>query len=357
MGDYGWLNLAKDLLYDTGKPLAAFYAWAQAAWAGLGLPAALLDLLLQTAIAGAVSGFIALNALWIIYFDRKAAALMQLRKGPNRVGPLGLLQTLADTVKLLAKEDVNPRATDALAFWLAPLIVFIPSFAIFLVVPFGPGLIAGDLNIGVLYILAASGLAVIGILAAGWGSNNKYSLIGGLRSAAQMVSYEIPMMLAILPVVMLAGSMRMGDIVEAQAGYGWYAFLQPVAFLIFLVAGNAEVNRAPFDLPEAESELVAGFNTEYSAMKFSLFFLAEYTNLFLTSAIAVGLFLGGWEGPLLPPVLWFFLKTYFVVGLLCWVRWTFPRIRVDQLMQFSWKYLLPAALANLLVSAALMRAL
>lgn len=355
MADYPWTAVLKDLLYDTGRPLAAFHSWAQAGWAAAGLPPAALDLLLQTAIAVAVSGFITVNALWIIWFDRRISALMQIRKGPNRVGPFGLLQTLADTVKLLAKEDINPDRIDALAFWLAPLIVFIPAFAVFLVIPFGKGLIAGDLNIGILYILAISGLSVIGILAAGWGSNNKYALIGGLRSAAQMVSYEVPMMLVILPVVMLAGTMRMGGIVEAQAGYGWFAFLQPVGFLIFLIAGNAEVNRAPFDLPEAESELVAGFNTEYSAMKFSLFFLAEYTNLFLTSAIAVSLFLGGWEGPLLPPVVWFLLKTYFVIALLCWARWTFPRIRVDQLMQFSWKYLLPAALANLLVSAALMK--
>lgn len=350
-----YLPLLKELLYDPARPLAVFSAWAHALWAARGLPPVGLDLLFQLALAGAVSGFLTVNALFIIWYERRLAALMQLRKGPNRVGPFGLLQTLADTLKLLAKEDVNPAAIDPLAFWLAPLLVFIPSFALFLVVPFGRGLIAGDINVGVLYILAASGLTVIGILAAGWGSNNKYSLIGGLRSAAQMVSYEVPMMLTILPAVMLAGSMRLGDIVAAQSGYSWFVLLQPVAFVLYLIAGNAEVNRGPFDLPEAESELVAGFNTEYSAMKFSLFFLAEYTNLFLTSAIAVSLFLGGWEGPLLPPVLWFLLKTYFVITLLCWARWTFPRIRVDQLMQFSWKYLLPVSLANLLISAALMK--
>ncbi len=351
------LHLLEALLYNPGVPLAGLAAKARALWAARGLPSPVLDLVFQLAIAATVSGFITVNALFIIWFDRKISALMQLRKGPNRVGPFGLLQTLADTLKLLSKEDINPLRIDPLAFWLAPLLVFIPSFAVFLVIPFGNGLIAGDLNIGILYILAISGLSVIGILSAGWGSNNKYSLIGGLRSAAQMVSYEVPMMLAILPVVMLTGSMRMGAIVDAQAGYGWFAFMQPVAFVIFLIAGNAEVNRAPFDLPEAESELVAGFNTEYSAMKFSIFFLAEYTNLFLTSAIAASLFLGGWEGPLLPPVVWFFLKTYFVITLLCWARWTFPRIRVDQLMQFSWKYLLPIALLNLLVSAAAMKLL
>lgn len=348
-------QLVQDLLYDPGKPLAAVYAYAHAAWALRGFPPVILDAAFQLAMAAAVSGFVTFNALFIIWFERKIAALLQLRKGPNRVGPFGILQTVADTFKLLGKEDVNPRAIDPLAFWVAPLLVFIPSFAIFLVVPFGPGLIAGDLNIGVLFILAISGLSVIGILSAGWGSANKYSLIGGLRSAAQMVSYEIPMMLTILPAVMLAGSMRMGDIVAAQAGYKWFIVAQPLAFLLFLVAGNAEINRGPFDLPEAESELVAGFNTEYSAMKFSLFFLAEYTNLFLTSAIAVALFLGGWEGPALPPVLWFLLKTYFVVAVLCWARWSFPRIRVDQLMMFSWKYLLPAALLNLLGTAALAR--
>jgi NADH-quinone oxidoreductase subunit H len=303
----------------------------------------------------AVTAVLVLNALWIIYYDRKISAFMQIRKGPNRVGPFGLFQTLADTVKLLIKEDVNPQKIDILSFWIAPLIIFIPTFAVFLVLPFGNGLVPADLNIGILYIIAITGLSVIGILAAGWGSNNKYSLIGGMRSAAQIVSYEIPMVLVILAVVLMSGTMKMSGIVAAQSNRVWFVVPQFLGFIIFLIAGNAEVNRAPFDLPEAESELVAGFNTEYSAMKFAFFYLAEYTNLFLTSAVAATLFLGGWQGPFLPPIVWFFIKTYFVITILCWIRWTFPRIRVDQLMEFSWKYLLPLALLNLVVTAVILK--
>jgi NADH-quinone oxidoreductase subunit H len=319
------------------------------------MPGFLLDFIFQLVIVLAVTAVLVLNALWIIYYDRKISALMQIRKGPNRVGPFGLLQTLADTVKLLIKEDVNPKKIDILSFWIAPLIIFIPTFAVFLVLPFGNGLVPADLNIGILYIIAITGLSVIGILAAGWGSNNKYSLIGGMRSAAQIVSYEIPMVLVILAVVLMSGTMKMSGIVAAQSNRVWFVVPQFLGFIIFLIAGNAEVNRAPFDLPEAESELVAGFNTEYSAMKFAFFYLAEYTNLFLTSAVAATLFLGGWQGPFLPPIVWFFIKTYFVITILCWIRWTFPRIRVDQLMEFSWKYLLPLALLNLVVTAVILK--
>ena len=349
------MALLKELLYNSGKPLNEFYTWMHGIWGGWGMPGFLLDFIFQLVIVAAVTLILVLNALWIIYYDRKISALMQIRKGPNRVGPLGLLQTLADTVKLLIKEDINPKKIDILSFWLAPLIIFIPTFAVFLVIPFGNGLIPADLNIGILYVLAITGLTVIGILAAGWGSNNKYSLIGGMRSAAQIVSYEIPMVIVILTVVLMAGTMKMSGIVAAQAKQ-WFVFPQFVGFIIFLIAGNAEINRAPFDLPEAESELVAGFNTEYSAMKFAFFYLAEYTNLFLTAAIATTLFLGGWQGPqALPPIVWFFIKTYFVITILCWIRWTFPRIRVDQLMQFSWKYLLPISLVNLIVTAIIIK--
>lgn len=349
------MELIKELLYNSGKPLGEFYAWGHGYWAAFGLPSAALDLIFQAAMALAVSGFIVANSLFIIYYDRKLAALFQVRKGPDRVGPFGLLQTLADTVKLLCKEDITPRGADKAVFNLAPIFVFIPSFAMFLILPFGPGLIAGDINIGLLYAAAVSGLSVIGLLCAGWSSDNKYSLIGGLRSAAQLVSYELPLVIVILTVVLLAGSLKMSDVVAAQSGYRWFVLPNFFGFVLFLIAGNAEINRGPFDLPEAESELVSGFITEYSSMKFAVFFLAEYTNLFIMSAMAAALFLGGWEGPFLPPLLWFLLKTYFVVTILMWVRWTFPRIRVDHLMVFSWKYLLPMALVNLVGTALAMK--
>ncbi|MCE5299653.1 MAG: NADH-quinone oxidoreductase subunit NuoH [Spirochaetia bacterium] len=345
------MDLLKDILYNTDKPWNQFYGWAHAGWANWGWPPFILDIIFQLCFAVIIAVVLILNALWIIYYDRKIAALFQIRKGPNRVGPLGLFQTIADTVKLLIKEDINPKAVDLAVFFLAPVFIFIPTFMVMLVIPFGRGLIPADLNIGILYVMAITGLSVIGILMAGWGSNSKYSLIGGLRSAVQLVSYEIPMMLVILTIVMMSGTLSMGGIVQAQAGYKWFWLPQIVGFILFLIAGNAEVNRAPFDLPEAESELVAGFNTEYSAMKFAFFYLAEYVNLFITSAIAATLFLGGWEGPLLPPVVWFFIKTYFVVTLLMWIRWTFPRLRVDHLMEFSWKYLIPIALLNMVVTA------
>ena len=344
------LQFIKDLLYDSGKAFSLISDKLDQLWALTPLPPALLSIIIKFAVAGVAAGFVAVNALFIILMERKVSAYMHQRRGPNRVGPFGLLQTVADTVKLLIKEDIVPTAADKAIFTIAPLIVFLSTFLVFLVIPFGNGIIAADLDIGILYVLAVTGLAVIGILAGGWGSNNKYSLIGGLRSAAQIVSYEIPAVLVILAVVLLAGSMKMGDIVAAQQKV-WYIVLQPVGFLLFLIASNAEINRTPFDLPEAESELVAGFNTEYSAMKFALFFLGEFTNLFLAGALATTLFLGGWHGPVLPPVVWFMLKTYFVVFILMWWRWTFPRTRVDQLMAFSWKVLLPIALLNLVITA------
>jgi NADH-quinone oxidoreductase subunit H len=345
-----------ELFYNTGALLGAWQVSAHAAWAARGWSAVILDLLFQLGWAVAASAFLALNALFIIWFERKISARMQLRRGPNRVGPWGLLQTLADTGKLLIKEDIIPTAADRPVFRAAPLVVFASSFLLFVVLPFGRGLIPADLNVGLVYFLAIGSLAVIGILAGGWASNNKYSLMGGMRSAAQIVSYEVPAVLTVLSVDMLAGSLRMGDIVRAQPSYG-YALLQPIGFILFLIAANAEINRGPFDLPEADSELVSGFVTEYSAMRFAFFFLAEYTNLFLAAAFATTLFLGGWRGPLLPPFVWFLLKTYVVVFVLMWARWTFPRLRVDHLMEFSWKVLLPLALLNLVVTAVLVKVL
>jgi NADH-quinone oxidoreductase subunit H len=345
-----------DLFYNTDAVLAGWSAAVHQSWAARGMPVFALDALFQLAAAAAVGLFLVLNALFIIYFERKVAARMQLRRGPNRVGPLGLLQTLADTIKLLIKEDIIPDAADRGLFRVAPVIVLVATFMLFVVLPFGKGLTAADINVGLVYFLAIGSLTVIGILAGGWASNNKYSLMGGMRSAAQIVSYEVPAVLTVLSIAMLAGSLKMGDVVNAQPVYG-YVLLQPVGFLVFLTASNAEINRAPFDLPESDSELVSGFVTEYSAMRFAFFFLGEYTNLFLVAAFATTLFLGGWRGLLLPPIVWFLLKTYFVVFLLIWVRWTFPRLRVDHLMLFSWKVLLPLSLANLVVTAVLVKVL
>ena len=344
------------LFYDTGDLLSKWSAVAHSSWAARGMPLAALDILFQLLAAIAVGLFIVLNALFIIWFERKVAARLQLRHGPNRVGRFGLLQTLADTVKLLIKEDIVPDAADKAVFRAAPFVVLAATFLLFVVLPFGKGLTPADLDVGLLYFLAIGSLSVIGILAGGWASNNKFSLMGGMRSAAQIVSYEVPAVLTLLSVAMLAGSLKMGDIVRAQPPFG-YALLQPVGFLLFLIASNAEINRGPFDLPESDSELVSGFLTEYSAMRFAFFFLAEYTNLFLAGAFGATLFLGGWRGPLLPPIVWFMLKSYILVFVLIWVRWTFPRLRVDHLMQFSWKVLLPIALANLLITAFVVKVL
>jgi NADH-quinone oxidoreductase subunit H len=345
-----------ELFYNTDLLLGAWREAARQSWTLKGWPTVILDVLFQLGWAAAAAVFLALNALFIIWLERKLAARIQIRRGPNRVGPWGLLQTLADTGKMLIKEDIIPDAADRAVFKAAPLLVLASTFLLFVVLPFGKGLVPADLNVGLVYFLAIGGLSVIGILAGGWASNNKYSLMGGMRSAAQIVSYEIPAVLTVLSVALLAGSLRMGDIVRAQPAYG-YVLLQPVGFLLFLVASNAEINRGPFDLPESDSELVSGFVTEYSAMRFAFFFLAEYTNLFLAGAFAATLFLGGWRGPLLPPVVWFLLKSYFVVFILIWIRWTFPRLRVDHLMQLSWKVLLPLALANLVVTAVLVKVL
>jgi NADH-quinone oxidoreductase subunit H len=346
----------KDLFYNTDTLLGNWSASAHASWSAAGRSLVILDLLFQLLAAVAVALFLVVNALFIIWFERKLAARMQIRRGPNRVGKFGLLQAIADTVKLLIKEDITPTAADRPVFRAAPYVALASTILLFVVLPFGKGLVPADLNVGLLYFVAVGGLSVIAILAGGWASNNKYSLMGGMRSAAQIVSYEVPAVLALLSVALLAGSLRMGDIVRAQPVVG-YALLQPVGFLLFLTASNAEINRAPFDLPESDSELVSGFVTEYSAMRFAFFFLAEYTNLFLAGAFGATLFLGGWRGPVLPPFVWFMVKSYLVVFFLMWVRWTFPRLRVDHLMKFSWKVLLPLALANLLVTAVLVKVL
>jgi NADH-quinone oxidoreductase subunit H len=323
--------------------------------------------------------FVALlsSAAGMVYAERKVAALLQQRVGPYLVGPQGLLQPLADVLKLMFKEELRPAAADKWLFALAPIISAAAAFSAFAVVPFGAattvfGLLdqpiqlqVADVNVAVLVIFAIASMSVYGIVLAGWSSNSKYSLLGGLRSSAQMISYELSYGLALASVLILANSLSLTAIVDAQKGtwFGfiprWNVFFLPagfIAFLIYLTAGIAETNRAPFDFPEAEQELVAGYHTEYSSMSFAMFFLAEYINMVTVSAVATDLFLGGWHGPFLPESLgwiWFLIKVAAILFFYIWMRWTLPRYRYDQLMRFGWKVLLPAAVLNLLLTAAI----
>lgn len=295
-------------------------------------------------------GFINVTALFLVWLERKISAHIQSRLGPMYTGSWhGWAQTIADAVKLLFKEDIIPKNADVWVHRLAPIVVFVPGFIAMALLPFEKELIIADLNVGILFVFAVSSITVFGIVMGGWGSNNKYTLMGALRSAAQLVSYEVPYVLSALGVVMISQSLRLKDIVDAQANV-WFIVYQPLGFLVFIIAALAEINRVPFDLPEAESELVAGFHTEYTGIKFAMFFLAEYGNMFLVSAFATTLFLGGWRGPLLPPIVWFFLKTYAIIFFYMWVRWTLPRFRVDRLMAFSWKVLTPLAFANIIIT-------
>ncbi len=315
--------------------------------------------------AGIFVAIVPLLPLVLVLAERKVAARFQNRTGPMRVGPWGLLQTLADGVKLLFKEDYIPPQGDKLLFLFAPYVIFACSFAVFAAIPFGQNILVSDFNIGIFYIMAISSVIVMGVIMAGWSSNSKWSLLGSMRSAAQIVSYEIPLGLSILTIVMLVESLNMQEIVANQSGgiSDWLIFRTPftfIAFFIFFISSIAEVNRTPFDLPEAESEIVAGFHTEYSGMRFALFFIAEYANMFAVSAIAVTLFLGGWEGilpefavlgggfNLLGGLPGFVIKTMGLVFLMMWLRWTLPRLRVDQLMNLCWKYFIPIAFFNIL---------
>lgn len=307
----------------------------------------------------------ALIALFLIYFERKVCAFFQCRLGPNRVGPYGVIQSVADMFKMLIKELIRIDHVDRFLFDLAPYLVIVASMLAFGCLPFGRGLQVLDFNIGIFFLIAASSIGILGILLAGWSSNNKFTLVGAIRSGAQMVSYELSIGLSILTIVALAGTMSISEIVEAQ-GNGWFIFTGHIpaiiAFLIYLVAGTAETNRGPFDLPEAESELTAGYHTEYSGMHFGFFYLAEYLNLFIVSGVATTLFLGGWmpfhipgwEGfnhimDFIPSVIWFFAKCVVIMWIIIWFKWTFPRLRIDQLLKLEWKYLLPLSLLNLAV--------
>lgn len=307
--------------------------------------------LLATIFLFVVLGFVT----YAILAERKVMGFMQLRMGPNQLGGrLGLLQTVADVLKLLLKEDTIPKAADRPLFIIAPIIAFAPSFVVMATIPFTDKFQFADIGIGLLYYVAVSGMTIVGILTAGWASNNKYSLLGGMRAAAQMISYEIPLVMSVLGVILLTGSLNLNSIVAAQQD-GWFILLQPIGFIIFVIAGVAELNRVPFDLPEAENELVAGYFTEYSGFRWAFFMLSEYVYMFAMSALITAIFLGGWL-PLpflgfIPGPIWFALKFSAIVFFLIWIRSTFPRISADKLMEFGWKILLPIALANIFLTA------
>ena len=327
----------------------------------------------QLAIVGFVFFMLLNSAAIMVYVERKVAARIQQRMGPTLVGPYGMLQPLADIIKLVMKEDLRPKAADPILFALAPIIAAATAFTAFAVVPFGAqttffGLLnepvplgVADINVAILWVFAVTSMGVYGIVLAGWSSNSKYSLLGALRSSAQMISYELSYGMALASVLVLANSMSLREIVDSQAGTWlgfiprWIVFLQPIGFFIYMTAGVAETNRAPFDFPEAEQELVAGYHTEYSSMSFAMFFMAEYINMVTVSAVATNLYLGGWHGPFLPVWLgwiWFLLKVSFLLFFYVWMRWTLPRYRYDQLMAFGWKFLLPLSVINLLATAA-----
>jgi NADH-quinone oxidoreductase subunit H len=323
-------------------------------------------LAIEMILAGiAVIGLFALLGLVLVIMERKVSAWIQIRLGPNRVGPKGMLQSLADTLKLLVKEAMTPSGADKFLFNFAPYLAMMVAMLLMAPIAFARDFQLWDINIGVLYVSAISSIMVISILMAGWASNNKYSLMGAMRSGAQIVSYELSAGLAILSVVVLTGSLNLADIIASQVD-GWWIFKGHIpvwiAFVVFIIAVTAETNRAPFDLAEAESELTAGFHTEYSGMKFALFFLAEYVNVFIVCAIGATLFLGGWMPfhignwtafnevmDYIPSSIWFFGKTFFLIFLIMWFRWTFPRLRIDQLLNLEWKYLLPISMANIIL--------
>ncbi len=323
---------------------------------------ALIFLVLAIIKIGVVVGVLLLIIAYLIWVERKVMAHMQVRLGPMRVGWHGLLQPIADGLKLIFKEDIIPANASKVVFVLAPVIAVVPALMSIAVIPFGDtisifgksiDMVITDINIGILFILAVTSVGVYGVILGGWSSNNKYSLLGALRSSAQMISYELSLGLSLIGVIMISQSLSLVDIVNSQAKY-WFVILQPIGFLIYAISAIAETNRCPFDLPEAETELVAGFHTEYSSMKFALFFMAEYANIITVSAVAVTFFFGGWRGPYLPPVVWFLIKMALCIFFFLWLRATYPRFRYDQLMKFGWKILLPVALVNILITGLVM---
>ncbi|MBI4436748.1 MAG: NADH-quinone oxidoreductase subunit NuoH [Candidatus Omnitrophica bacterium] len=319
------------------------------------LPAPLLPFLSILVSITAIAIFAPLTMMYLTWLERKVIGRMQNRFGPNRVGIYGLLQPIADGIKMLTKEDVIPLGADRVTHFLAPVAVVVPSLLLFSVLPFGRNMTAVNLDIGLLFFIAVSSIGTLAIFMGGWASRNKFSLLGAMRAFAQMISYEVPLVLSVVTVVMIVGSLSTEKIVEAQSGWGglrWFVFTPWgfVGFMLFFICSVSEVNRTPFDIPEGESEIVAGFHTEYSGMKFALFYMAEFLGAFAYSAMAATLFLGGWQGPLLPSWLWFGLKTFCLVFTMIWLRGTFPRFRVDQLMSYAWKFLFPMGLSNILAA-------
>ncbi len=320
-------------------------SWLQS----LGLSPVSADLLLLILQWTCLVGIITLNVLILIWLERKVAGFIQMRLGPNRLGPFGVFQTIADTLKLLTKEDIIPSQTDKLIFKTAPMFFIVIAVLLYAVIPMGKDMAVVDLNVGLFYFISVGSLSTICILMAGWGSNNKWSLLGAMRSVAQMISYEIPLAFSLLGVVMIAGSLNLGDIVAAQHNI-WFILLQPIAFITYFIAATAELNRGPFDMPEAEQELTAGAYTEYTGMRWALFFLAEYTNLVAVSALMATIFFGGWQGPWLPSWICLLYKTYLIMLTFMSLKWSFPRIRMDHLMSFSWKVLVPISLINIVIT-------
>ncbi|MDI6752683.1 MAG: NADH-quinone oxidoreductase subunit NuoH [bacterium] len=339
-----------ELLYNTERLVEIIGDFLQSC-KGYGIPEWVLTLGGGVVVAVIIAGFIAVNTLILVLAERKVSAFIQDRLGPMRVGPWGCLQTVADALKLLQKEDITPKKADRLIFFLSPIIVFAPAVMAYVAISWSPKIRVADINLGLLYIFATGSLGTLGIILAGWSSANKWSLLGGMRSAAQIISYEVALILSVIGVIMLSGSLNLENLISCQKDC-WYIVYQPLGFLLFLVSAIAETNRAPFDIVEAEQELVGGFHTEYSAMKFAMFFLGEYASVFIASALCATLFLGGWQPvpglpAVVPPIIWFLAKCYLIVFIIMWIRWTYPRIRVDQLMGFSWKFLIPLGFLNI----------
>lgn len=321
------------------------------------LPPAVMQVIHLVVALVAIIAFVSANAIVLVYGERKVAGFVQRRPGPYEVGPQGILQVVCDAVKLMGKQILRPTHADFGLFWLAPVLAFFPVLLLFMPIPFSEFFTGWEVNLGILLILAFSGINVIAVLLAGWASNNKYGLLGAARGVSQSVAYEIPLLLAVLAIAMQTGTLNLSAIVADQGGWPWQwnVFLQPVAFLLYFISVFGETNRAPFDLPEGESELTGGFHTEYSGMGFGLFFLAEYANMVMVCSVATALFLGGWKGPFFDGPWWFLAKTYVLLFIMMWVRWTYPRMRFDQMLNLNWKWLLPIGVLNLLATAFIMK--